>query len=289
MEKSIFLWIIILVAIGVLAFWIIKTFKFPKVGSLVMVTGGVKTGKTTFSVSLAIRKYKQVLRRVKVRNVLARLFGKEPFELPLLYSNIPLTIPYVPLTEDLILRNTRFNYRSIILCSEASLICDSQMIKDTELNEKLLLYHKLIGHELKGGCLIYDTQSIADVHYSIKRCLSEYFYIHHVHKWIPFFLVAYVLESRYSEDGSVISTDNEDLEVKLKRVIIPKRTWKKFDAYCYSTFTDNLPVESRVVKATNLKATNIVSFRKSRNKAVKKDTVTKSIDLRSSKNEKKDS
>ena len=94
---------------------------------------------------------------------------------------------YVKITEDLLLRKVRPRFGSVIFIDEASLVADSQLIKDMELNETLLLFNKLIGHETKGGCVIYDTQCISDVHFSIKRSLSEYFYIHHLTKWTPFF------------------------------------------------------------------------------------------------------
>lgn len=243
-----------------------KLFKYPKVGSMCMVTGGVKTGKSTFSVALVMREYKHRYRRWKFRKFFQKLFKKVIEEEPLIYSNVPLSVPYVPLNEDLILRKKRFAYGSIIYVCEASLMADSQMVKDLELNERLLLFNKLIGHELQGGCIIYDTQSIADVHYSIKRCLSEYFYIHHLVKWLPFFLVAYVKEDRYSEDGSVITVSSKDVEETLTRVIIPKSTWKKFDCYAYSSLTDDLPVVTETVTAETLKVDNILSFRKERKK-----------------------
>lgn len=243
-----------------------RFFKVLKVGSMCLTSGGVKCGKSTFSVYMAIKYYKRIRRRVKIRNFFARIFGKCQEDLPLLYSNIPLTVPHVPLTENLLLRKERFVYRSVILCDEASLIADSQLIKDMDINQQLLLFNKLIGHETKGGILFYTTQSVADVHYSIKRCLSEYFYIHHLTKWIPFFLVAYVKECRYSEDLSTIDINTEDVESKLKRVVIPKSTFKKFDSYCYSILTDHLPVNDNVVSnLTSLKAQKIISFRSYQN------------------------
>lgn len=240
-------------------------FKFPKIGSLTLVTGGVKCGKSTFAVGLAIKDHKRQVRRVKIANFLRKLFNKKPFELPLLYSNVPLNCPYVPLTTDLLERKTRFAYKSTIYVQEASLVADSMLIKDMDLNERLLHFNKLIGHETCGGALIYDTQCIGDLHFSIKRSTSNYFYIHHLTKWIPFFLIAYVQECRYSDDGTVIVAQNDDVEVKLKRVIISKRVWKKFDSYCYSYMTDNLPIENKVVDGKNLKdlkARKIVTFRK---------------------------
>lgn len=261
--------LIFLIVLILFWFFVLRKFKTPKVGSMCLVSGGVKTGKTTFAVHLAIKNHKCAVRRVKIRNFFARILKKPLSPLPLLYSNIHLSdYAYVPLTRSLLLRESRFVYGSVILCSEASLVADSQMIKNPLLNDELMLFNKLIGHETRGGMIIYDTQSIADCHYSIKRCLSEYFYIHHIVKWLPFFLVAYVREDRYSEDGSVISVNTDDNEETLKRVLIRKSVWKKFDSYCYSGFTDNLPVVDNVQKKTrfdSLKMEDIVSFRERNN------------------------
>ena len=101
-----------------------------------------------------------------------------------------------------------------------------------------------------------------DCHFSVKRCLSNYFYIHHLTKWIPFFLVATVRECRYSEDGSVVEVNTADVEDSLKRVLIPKKVWKIFDAYCFSSLTDDLEVDDAILHASSLKVSNIVSFRK---------------------------
>lgn len=241
--------------------FIIRKFKFPKVGAMAMITGGVKCGKSTFAVGLVMSEYRRRRRSVKFRNFFRKIFRIPLHDLPLIYSNIPLSIPYVPLTEDLLLRKKRFVYGSVIYVNEASLVADSQLIKDHNVNERLLLFNKLIGHELLGGCIIYDTQSISDVHYSIKRCLSDYFYIHHLSKWIPFFLVATIRECRYSEDGSVVEVNTSDVEDSLRKVIIRKSTWKKFDAYCFSSLTDNLPVANETVEADSLKVKKVFSFR----------------------------
>lgn len=253
------MWLVALVIICIVLFILVKYFKTLKVGSLVLVSGGVKTGKTTLAVYLALREYRRALLRWKIR----RLFGVKE-EKPLLYSNIPLKKDFVLLDKDYLLRNKRFNYKSVILISEASLFADSQLIKDQEINTQLLLFNKLIGHETKGGKLIYDTQQIQDCHYSIKRSLSSYFYIHHINKFFPFFIVAYVKEYRYSEDNSVIGTEEQDIEDTLKRVLIPKSVWNKFDCYCYSILTDELttkPILEDGRKLADLKAETIPSFR----------------------------
>lgn len=259
--------IIFILAVVVVFVVLVKVWskhKTPKVGSLALVTGGVKTGKTTFAVHLAIKNYRRAVLRWRVMSFFSFLIKKwKNQEKPLLYSNIPLTVPYVPVTQAMLRREVRFNYKSVILLSEASLIADSQLIKNLELNDQILLFCKLIAHETKGGMLVLDTQSISDLHYGFKRCLSEYFYIHHIFKWIPGFIIAWVQEQRYSDDGSVITAQVDDNEENLRWLIIPKKVWRVFDTYTYSAMTDDLPVikNTRVGKRGHLKSLSIVSFR----------------------------
>lgn len=260
---------LLLLVLALVVFVILtRKFKKPKIACVALVTGGVKAGKSTFSLALALSKYKSQVRKVKFANFFRRLFRREPLEKPLLYSNVPLACDYVPLTDDLLLRKQRFVYRSVIYAQEASLIADSQLIKNLDINQQLLLFNKLIGHETKGGYLIYDTQSINDNHYAVKRCLSEFFYVHDTVKFLPFVLLVHVRELRYSDDSQELNIYDSDIEDSLKTVMISKRVWKKFDAYCYSVLTDHLPIANNVVEGKqlpDLKARKIVSFRKYKN------------------------
>lgn len=240
--------------------YIRKHFKFPKFGSLCVVTGSLKTGKTTFSLHLAYKTYRRNLRRVKVRNFFAKMFSKPLEELPLFYSTIPVGFPHVRVTTDLLERRERFAYKSVVWIDEASLLADSQLYKDTELNAKLLEFCKLFGHETKGGCLFLTSHCLSELHMSMRRVSSEYFYTNGLMSWLPFFMVVTVREERYSEDGAAINTYDSDVEDTMKRVIIPKRVWKKFDCYCYSVMTDDLPVAQDVVEADTLKCEEVVSF-----------------------------
>lgn len=257
--------ILLLVALGLfIAGKIASKFKVPKVGCIALVTGGVKTGKSTFAVNLAIKNYKRVHRSWKIRSVVQRAFGLSIDEEPLLYSNIPLAVPYVELTEDIIMRKKRVRYKSVVYVNEASLLADKMSFKDKEQDERIMLFNKLFGHETKGGLVVYDTQAIVDLNCNIRRCLSDYFYIHHLEKRFPFILCAKVREERYSEDGTAVNTYSDDIEKSMQKVLISKKVWKKFDAYCFSSLTDNLPVEDTVICASkdDLKVHDIVSFRK---------------------------
>ena len=262
--------VLILAVIGLIFYLRIR--KVPKVGNMILTTGGIKTGKSTFSVYMAIRLYKRQVRKYHINRALIKVFRKLgirkfkemplPNEKPLLYSNIPLKVPYTPLTHSLINRNERFVYGSVVYLCEMSLIADSMTFKNDLLNEQLLLFTKLFAHETKGGYLVIDTQSILDNHYAVKRCLSTYLYIHHTLKIIPFFLLMWVKELHYSEDGNMVNINDGDAEDKLKLIIVPKSVWKKFDCYCYSIFTDNLKkVENTEKNVKSLKANNVISFK----------------------------
>lgn len=180
--------------------------------------------------------------------------------MPLFYSTIPVAFPHVRLTLDLIMRKKRFAYRSVVWIDEATLLADSQLYKDAELNAALLEFCKLFGHETKGGVLFFTSHCLTELHIAMRRASSEYFYVHSMVKWIPFFLIATVREERYSEDGTAVNVYENDVEEHLRKVIISKKVWKMFDCYCYSILTDHLPVEKTVVCPKSLKADYVVSF-----------------------------
>ena len=180
--------------------------------------------------------------------------------MPLFYSTIPVAFPHVRLSLELIERKERFAYKSVVWIDEATLLADSQLYKDAELNAQLLEFCKLFGHETKGGCLFFTSHCLTELHIAMRRASSEYFYVHSLIKWLPFFLIATVREERYSEDGTSVNVYDHDVEDHLKRVIIPKKVWNYFDCYCYSILTDHLPVAKNVVNPTDLKADYVVSF-----------------------------
>ena len=96
------LFIILIILVIVYFVWLRK-FKVPKVGSLVLITGGVKCGKSTLSVHIVNKNIRRNRRVVKIKNFFRSVFRKELLEEPLVYSNVPLNIPYVPITYDLLI------------------------------------------------------------------------------------------------------------------------------------------------------------------------------------------
>lgn len=267
--------IYLLIFLLILFIWnrVKKNFKFPKCSSIAVFTGGVKTGKSALSLSCAIGYYKSHVRKWRFKCVLrfiANRFRKKSKrksydEKPLFYSNIPIRgIDYVPLTNDHILRKVRFNFKSVVFVDEASLMADSQLIKVNDLNVKLLLFFKLFGHETHGGICVFNSHNISDLHYALKRCTSQYFYIHHLTTFLPFFVIGHMREERFSEDGTDLNVYNEDIELTMLKLLRSKKIFKMYDSFCYSNLTDNLPLKNdiqRNYRGDSLKAKDIPSFR----------------------------
>lgn len=259
--------VLIIVLSGIALFFVwrfLSKFKIPKIGSYALITGAIKTGKTFFAVNLATKEHKRRVFSTKVTNFFRKIFRLDSFELPLLYSNVPLDYEYVPLTEELITNKANFVYGSVVLISEASLVADSTTSKNEALlNEQLMVFIKLFGHKTHGGLLVAETQAIADLNVNFKKNLTQYFYIHHIRKlFLLPFTIAYVREDRYAYDGSTNANYNEDVEEGLKKVLCSNKVYKMYDRYCYSALFDHLPVERNVIRPTSLKSDNIVTFKK---------------------------
>lgn len=268
--------ILIIIGVLVLVIFILWKMKIPRCGNMILITGGIKTGKTMLSVHMANRIVKKNRRKVFLYNYLVRPIRNVLFKLnepkrprPEIYSNIPLAVNYIPMTTELLDRRKNFIPMSVCYLCETSIVADSMSFKDADLNERLLFFSKLFAHQTKGGTLILDTQALSDNHYSFRRNVSTFFWIHHQVK-IPFFCLVYLREMMYSEDGNVSNNFEEDVEESLKLCIVPKSVWKLYDRYCYSCFTDDLPViknvqrmnKGRIGRRPDLKARSIVTFKK---------------------------
>ena len=270
--------LIYIVLILVILFFLRKifnAFKFPKVSAIAVFTGGVKVGKSAVSLACALSNYKRARRGwkfscffTKFTNFFRKKENKKDLpEEPLFYSTIPVRyIKYVPLTREHLMREKRFRYKSVVFIDEASLVADSQLIKDKKINTELLLFFKLFGHETHGGLCVVNSHSLSDLHFALKRCTSQYFYIHHLSKYIPFFTISYMREERYAEDGTDLNIYNEDIEDSMKRCIMKTSIFKKYDSFCFSFLTDYLPVDNetdvkQLDKYDTLKADKVVSFR----------------------------
>lgn len=259
--------IFIFIGVVILLVWLTRKMKRLKLPNVYLITGAVKTGKSALSVSLAVKTYRKNVVRWVIGKYIYWLryhsFSGYP-EKPMLYSNIPLATMHNRLTKDIIFRRVRMPKKSVVLIDEASLFADSQLFKDVEINNALTMFCKLFGHETFGGTMIFNSQCVSDLHYAIKRINGRYLYIYNSNKY-PFITVASVREMVYSDDTSVVNDVSEDAELSMRKMWFFNRTYKIYDAYCYSCFTDNLMLQvdyNYKFDKKDLKAREIVSFNK---------------------------
>ena len=269
---------IIILLIGILILYLYlflhNRLKF-KENTITIITGAPKTGKSLLAVYKTITKYKSKCFKVKLKNFFYKItFQKQREEIGYIYSNTPLNVDYIPLTKEYLTREKRIKNNSVVYIGEFSLVANSRLgqrygIKNgvdyDEINEQLLFFMKLFGRETKNSNMYIDTQTIQDVHYNVKRCLSEYYYITTNTK-IPFFVILHVKNLIYSEDNSNINmNDVRETQDTGQWIIIPKSYYKKYDYRCLSILTDNNPTTEenelkKGKKKKSLKQKYIVSF-----------------------------
>lgn len=258
------MYIILLLLLFLLLVFFLKR-KHLKVPCVYLVTGAVKTGKSFLSCSIAVKQYKKNLLKYYIQRY---LFFNKNVEKPMLFSNIPLSnIKYNDLTLDIIERNVRIPYKSVVFIDEASLLADNFSYDDKLINEKITLFIKLFGHYSKGGSLIYNTQDLKDMHYAFKRCTSNFLFIHSRIK-LPFFTILNVREMISITDddvSSVTNNVNDDIEKSTIRLFVSNKYYKYYDCFCYSSLTDNKKVVVDYQQPINKKRTKtnyILSFKK---------------------------
>lgn len=229
-----------------------KNFKFLKVPSVCLVTGAPKTGKDLLCSTLSKKDFKRVHRKWVISSLVLKIFrSKRTIEEPLYYTNVTSSFGSLKskrkhkldkciryLTLDSLLRQRRFNYKSIIYISEGSLVADNQYFNNQSMNIDLSLFCKLIAHETRGGKMYISTQSILDLHYSFKRVCSNFYFIQKSYNLLGLVHVLYVREMISNDLGANNFTD--DLDTTTRKVIIPFWWHNKYDRYEFAYFTDDL-------------------------------------------------
>lgn len=259
-----FIWIILILVVVVILYFVYrKNFKILKTPSVALITGGVKCGKSLLSVKLSIKDFKRKHRKWWFFRYILHDKVKEE---PLYYTNVSISFGSLKrkkphrldrcirfITLDSLMREKRYNYKSVIYIQEASLMSDNMDFNNKIRNINLSLYAKLIAHETRGGSLYIDTQSILDVHYAFKRVASTYFFIQK-HLNLLLFHILYVREMINTENG--VNNFQDDVDTTTRKVLIPFWYHHKYDRYEYSYLTDELEITSE----KNIKHNGVVSF-----------------------------
>lgn len=264
-SEKLILILLIVVAILFVIHFINKRFKRLNMPNVFLITGAVKTGKTLLAVHLARKEIRSARFKWHIKSFFLRCLGREIPKKPMLYTNIPIAkTEYNIVTMDILLCKVRIPDKSVVLLDEASLIADSMLFKDKEINARLMRFVKLFAHYTHGGKLIIDTQSLSDLHFAFKRCLNNYLYIYSRNKF-PLITIMQVREMLYSDDGSMVNNSIEDVELSMRKLVIFNWTYNMYDCYCYSIFTDHLDYQVQYVfrkldKDSDMKSYQLVTF-----------------------------
>jgi len=258
MTKSVIVLLVILV-LCLIIYWRIRcNFKFLKTPSVCLVTGGVKTGKSLLCVYLATKDF---IKRHRKWHFCKKWLHKDDEE-PLFYTNVEINFGFWHkklnkcvrlIALEHLNRDLRFNYKSVIYIQECSLLADNMDFNNKIRNVDLSLFNKLIAHETKGGVTYYDTQSVYDSHYSIKRVCSTYYFIQK-NLNLLLFHVLYVREMINTENG--VNNFTDDVDLTTRKVLIPFWYHHRYDRYYFSYLTDNLDKDYDNIKVKK----ELVSF-----------------------------
>ncbi|MDE6242315.1 MAG: hypothetical protein K2M08_07860 [Anaeroplasmataceae bacterium] len=247
------IWLLILAALLIGYFVLYKKFATLPDNSIVMVNGGLGAGKSLFTIGGGVREYKRRLRSWKISKV---LFAWKKFEKPVICSNIPLKMDYVPLTKDILERKVRLPYGSVVVIDEFSLVADSMSYKEIN-NTTLMLFIKLFRQETRGGIMFVNTQALSDCHYAMKRCVNSYIWI--FKRVRIFFLLLFKIRVFTINDESTLNVvdDVEDT----RWYFLTKKVFKLYDTHCFSGLTDNLPVADQVINGKQLEDLKIHNYK----------------------------
>lgn len=269
-----FIFLIIFIIIVVLYFTYRGTFKKITIQCINLITGAPKTGKSLLCADLVTRTYKKIHRQWWIKT---HIFRKD-IEEPLLYTNVLFSFKNIKnrdinpdykrkahrldknirlLETDVLKRQKRIAYGSVVYIQEASLTSDNQDYLDNVVNILQSLFNKLFGHMGKGSILFYDTQNVLDCHYAIKRCCSSFQWIMKSRNFF-FFRVLYIRELINSDSVSSSQNNfNEDVDMSVRRYIVWRWNYKKYDRYYFSYMTDDKPVSDITYDSAQKK---VVSF-----------------------------
>jgi len=239
---------VILIIIFIVLLIIFKRSKKMSFDSVVMINGCIGSGKSLLSVKIACSSINKAhgiwWRRTHIYSKIFRKMKDE--EEPLLYSNIPVKNRfYVPLDNDILLRNKRMNYHSVLLIDESSLLATSLDYKDKDLSEELSLFLKLVRHSVRGSYrniwgsypnVIVNTQSKNDNHYAFDRTINQVLFLTKS-MTIPFFKVVWCRDLLLID--SVVNDFEDDIKesIATRWYLIPKKYFKKYDSFAYEFLT----------------------------------------------------
>ncbi len=236
---------VVLMIVFFIYLWI-KKYR-PVIDRVNFFSGAPGTGKSKLMVDLAVNKYRSVLRSVKIRNFIFKLYNKiapkkykkEYLEIPRLYSNFPIlwkrkTFSYA-LTDDIILLQKRLQYGSVVVIDEFSELASNQDYNNVYAKFNVDEFIRFFRQYTLGGWFYAADQSSDSVLVQVRRRIGKVYNLVGFRK-LPFFKIAFtnVRHLSISEDIKVVESGQAE-NLKHNTNWLPLFFYKKrYDTYAFS-------------------------------------------------------
>lgn len=268
--------IIALIVIAIIAFIKIRPY-FYRYDTVIGFTGGLGSGKTFESVNVAIRELKKNRLKTNIYNIIARIFGRERLERPLLYSSIPVRVSKHEYSEILtaqqLLLQENINRGSIVFIDEVDvwanqfahanpnvieILSKRDIGKPTEFDEGIFDEHmRLFRHYHSSPCcepkLVVNTQATGNIITIIRRRINTVYYQSQFRIYrlpilclLPivrnFARVYYYRVREIAISDDIVNTSDNNLtdNTRIRFGFCP--VTRHYDTHCYSSRVKDIPI-----------------------------------------------
>lgn len=215
-------------------------------------TGGCGSGKSFFSVKIAICKLKLLRLKVFIDNInpYRRLILKKPkIPRPVLISSIPVRVSFremsIPLDFNPFVLQERLPEKCVVFIDEINLFLsqmDYKIESEEQLNEAITLFRQ----QSLGGYLICNTQNINKVHWVFRYCANRSYNLSEFRK--PIFglpILAWVKVRNIAIGDDIKTVEDGNLEDSARNLFCLFPLFRAYDTYCYSDRYKPLPLYKR--------------------------------------------
>ena len=229
------MWILIIVAI-VIAVIAWRSYSFNTFDTVVAFTGGLGSGKSFMSVSMAVK----LLRRQRFKCWLHNLLHpRDRWERPILYSSIPVRVSRremaTILTDGHLLLQERIIPNSVVFIDEIGGYCSQfdYRATNTDIFDEFVRFFR---HYTKGGYLVVNDQCSENIVLQVRRRLNTVYNLMGFRMWpsryLPLFYTVKVRNITVSEEIKTIEEQDTEDNMTTYFGFVPFLC--RYDTHCYS-------------------------------------------------------
>lgn len=235
-------WIIVIVAIIVI-YRIVKPY-IQKHDTVILYTGGLGSGKSLISSSMALRLLRKNRAIVKWHNFF-HPFSK--WERPELYSNIAFKVKKnewaLKLTPEHMTLQAHIIPRSVVFVDEICLFLDQFSIK-LPASSTVEEFATLFRHYTVSGYLVMNTQNSNKVNFHFRYCVNSAINLSYFKKWLPWnplWLFSSVKVRNISLADDIKRIEEGNREDSMSTLLFFRPMMKHYDTHTYSCRYDSVP------------------------------------------------